>query len=117
MNTELKVFDFVGRFTRCRSEQLSLATTILGDLGVDGDAANELIQAFSQEFHVDMSSFPFDQYFGTEGWPIWAPLYWACRIFFAPFYWKQTTEECAGLKLLRIADLVLAADKQSWHAV
>lgn len=48
-------------------EQISLDTAINLDLGVDGDDAAELLEAFSSRFAVDLATFRFDRYFGSEG--------------------------------------------------
>ncbi len=42
-------------------------TRIEKDLGVTGDDAAELIEAFAKEFQVDVSHFKFHDYFGPEG--------------------------------------------------
>ena len=40
--------------------------TLLADLGVDGMDAVELLDAFAQTFHVDMTEFQIDDYFSPE---------------------------------------------------
>lgn len=57
---------FVGAETLTR-QQITLATDIARDLGVDGDDAREFIRRFAGRFSVDMSAFDFAMYFGGEG--------------------------------------------------
>lgn len=47
--------------------QITLATDIARDLGVDGDDAREFVRRFADQFNVDMSEFDFNMYFGREG--------------------------------------------------
>ncbi|MGC4101043.1 hypothetical protein [Ferruginibacter sp.] len=42
-------------------------TTIENGLGITGDDAAELIEKFSMQFHVDMSSMDFNKHFYSEG--------------------------------------------------
>ena len=55
------------------SRQLSLPTnkitpklSLFHDLGVDGDDAYELLEAYAFKFNVDTKEFRFDDYFGPE---------------------------------------------------
>jgi len=48
------------------STQLNDQTRINLDLGVDGDDGVDLLQAFGKQFSVDVSDFPFGNYFGPE---------------------------------------------------
>lgn len=56
---------FVGAETLTR-KQITLATDIARDLGVDGDDAREFIRRFAGQFSVDLSEFDFSMYFGDE---------------------------------------------------
>ena len=108
------VMNFVAEFTGVRRQRLSPVSTLLGDLGVDGADGWELIEAFGEKFHVDLSSFRADQHFGPEGLPIYTPflgLWWLVSF---PFREKQTPEERSGLRAIRITDLVEAAKGRRW---
>ncbi|WP_370095744.1 DUF5958 family protein [Bradyrhizobium yuanmingense] len=48
-------------------KQITLATDVAWDLGVDGDDAREFVCRFADQFNVDMSEFDFGMYFGGEG--------------------------------------------------
>ncbi|MEL6606647.1 MAG: DUF1493 family protein [Bacteroidota bacterium] len=46
---------------------LTRETRILHDLRIAGDDAEELLEAFSERFQVDLSDFEFERYFDLEG--------------------------------------------------
>ena len=50
---EDKVMSFVVNETRCNIDKLNINMGLYHDLGVDGQDALELIEAFSKEFNVD----------------------------------------------------------------
>jgi Protein of unknown function (DUF1493) len=108
------VMDFVAEFTGVRRQRLSPASTLLGDLGVDGADGWELIETFGERFHVDLSSFHADRHFGPEGLPIYAPFVWLWWLVNFPFRKRHTPEERSGLRAIRIADLVAAAQDRRW---
>jgi acyl carrier protein len=62
-----KVIKFVSNQTGIKENKLMLDSSIFHDLGVDGEDALELLNAFSKEFNVDISTFPLLDYFGNEG--------------------------------------------------
>ncbi|MDR2637746.1 MAG: DUF1493 family protein [Zoogloeaceae bacterium] len=47
-------------------KQIDGGTRINWDLGVDGDDGLDLVIEFGKKFNVDISNFPFDDYFGPE---------------------------------------------------
>jgi hypothetical protein len=69
-------------------------------LGIDGDDAIDLISKFGQEFNVDMETFDFNRYFGSEG----------CNPFLIlfPSWWQSK------FKPITIVDLVRAATLGVW---
>ncbi len=111
---EESVIDFVAEFTGIKHQQLMPASTLFGDLGVDGADGCELIEAFGQKFQVDLSSFRSDRHFGPEGLRINAPLLWLWRLMKWPFRKCQTPEQCAGLLEIQISDLITAAKEKRW---
>ena len=62
-----KVISFVSSFIGIRSESLHMESSLFHDLGVDGEDAVELLEAYSNKFNVDVREFPFLEYFGNEG--------------------------------------------------
>jgi acyl carrier protein len=111
------VVDFVAEFTGVQRERLTLTSTLYGDLGVDGADGWELIHEFGERFHVDLSEFRFDSHFGPEGLPFYAPFMWLWWLISWPFRKKQSPEDAAGLKVIRISDLILAAEAKRWTYV
>jgi hypothetical protein len=78
---------------------------VLGkDLGIDGDDGVELMENFSKEFQVDLSTFQFDKYFGIESG--FNPIMWVLSIFFCSSILK--------LESLTVQDLVDSAKAKRW---
>ncbi|MNN75417.1 hypothetical protein D3C81_1917210 [compost metagenome] len=108
-STAEEVTEFIARFVCTPSKGLSASTTLFGDLGVDGDDADELLAAFGKRFNVDLSTLDVGKHFGSEStWP-WAFFYWL-RLWSRP----GTPEQKAGLSPISIADLVRAAESGKW---
>lgn len=108
---ERRVLEFVARERITRVGRLSLATTLLGDLGIDGDDAGDLLKAYASEFNVDLSDFDFFRHFGPEGLGCNFPIVWAHALFRT-----GTPEQRVGLTAISIGDLVQAARRGRWHA-
>ena len=107
MNDELygrvKAF-IVEQVVWASEKELTPETGLLHDLGIDGDDAYELIEAFCEEFNIqNMSAFDFSTYFGPEVGDLFILLY--CLVFDRD-------------KLLRIPitlrDLVKSAEAKRW---
>jgi len=109
-----EVMRFVADFTGVKRERLSPATTLFGDLGVDGADGWELVEAFGKRFQVNLSTFRADRHFGPEGLPVWGPLVWFCLVATWPFRKRKSPEEEAGLMAISIGDLVAAAREERW---
>lgn len=62
-----RIVSFLKKETMVRNVNFNRYTQIERDLGVTGDDAAELIEAFAQEFRVDLTHFTFHDYFGPEG--------------------------------------------------
>jgi len=109
-----RVIDFVAELTGVKRERVTPTSTLYGDLGIDGTDGWELIKKFGQKFQVDLSGVRSDHYFGPEGLPIYAPIIWLWFVVSLPFRKRQSPEEDAGLKPIRISDLILAAQEKRW---
>ena len=103
------VREFVARFTGHPLDKVTAGTTLLGDLGVDGDDACELFADFAQLFAVDLSTLDITRHFGPESGPPWAPLIWLVQL-----ARSGTPEEQAGLVPIRVIDLWRAAQAHAW---
>lgn len=105
MELQTRVIDFLSNEVGVRASDLSLETTLFGDLRLDGDDAAELLEKFGREFSVDLSQFHLSDHFGPEGvWP-WTVIQWL-----APAFRRGTPEERSRLKPITIADLVRSAE-------
>jgi hypothetical protein len=116
-NTE-KIFYFISQECGVSIQKLSLQTTLLGDIGIDGCEAVEFFEKFSQEFEVDMSEFDIDKHFGSEGYPLHILLLLPIHlIIFVIRYLLHLRDihEIAGFTPITIADLVKAAESGKWH--
>ena len=108
------VMDFVADFIGVKRERLTPDLSLLGDLGVDGADGWELIEKFGLKFQVDLSGFRADRHFGPEGLPIYAPFVWLWLLVSLPFRKRRSAEDEAGLKPIRVRDLILAAKNRRW---
>jgi len=103
-------FEQIRKFARRAAERCPLdlcpETRLLHDMGLDGDDADEFLQAFAREFSVDMDRFPFQRYFGTE---IDAGIRWCTRKLFG----DRGVEKLP----LTLQDLAVAARAGRWEPV
>jgi Protein of unknown function (DUF1493) len=95
-----RVTEFLVRELRLRKTDLKRETRLRQDLRVYGTDAIELLEAFAEEFRVDMSGFDVAQYFWPEGSD---PIRWLWRLL-------------VGDKLLTmtVEDLVRSAESGRW---
>ncbi|MEJ2591182.1 MAG: DUF1493 family protein [Candidatus Thiodiazotropha sp.] len=63
---ETDVIEFIAAESGTRKDQVGLNSTLLGDLGIDGDDARELLESFSERFGVDVSEFEWQWHFRNE---------------------------------------------------
>ncbi len=85
---------------------ITLDTRLGRDLGMDGADAEEFLTAYRQEFGVDMTDFPYDDYFGPEvGFEIFTYLY--CLLF---------KRSALKQKQVTVSELMAAAEAKRWPA-
>jgi len=115
-----RVREFLADFWRVRLERLDDQTTLVS-LGIAGDDAVDLFEAFGREFDVDLSELDCGKHFGSEGVPLWAPilLFWLPIHFvirlFALMFRRGEPKERGGLQPVRVADLIEAAKCGKWE--
>ncbi len=109
-DVEKRVIEFIAAQSATSISRISPATTLFGDLGIDGDDAGDLLEAFVATFHVDLSQFEFTEHFGTEGLGCSFPVFWFLAIF-----GSGSPEQRVGLKAISISDLVQAARSGRWE--
>ena len=98
--TEDKIITFLKEWLGCDKE-LNINNSIGEDLYVDGDDGIELLEEYSKRFSVDISGFPFDDYFGPEG---------GSNPF--NFFLNLFKKNPGNLKTLYIRDLVEGVEKK-----
>jgi acyl carrier protein len=94
--------------------EITLETRLVEDLGIDGDDGDELLEAFADEFNVDMSGMAPLNYFGDEP-PIWAistliPI--VAR--FNKRFRTYARHAMRGRRTLTVRSLVASARAQRW---
>jgi hypothetical protein len=116
---EVEVLEFVARTVGVRCSKLSMSTRLLGDLGIDGDDADEFFKDFSETFHVNVSQLDLSRHFGGEGclpWEIPGMLFRAIAELVRCRLSDRTEEERVGLIPITIGELVCAAKTGHWCA-
>lgn len=97
--TEQDLIAFLGEEIGETREQITIWTRVRQDLGVDGDAAADLIANYAYAFHVDIENFRFNDYFNTGGNPH-PVLAW----------WLSLFGNGRPLKTLTVRDLIQGAE-------
>lgn len=105
-----EVIEFVASYLGVPASSISGDSTLLGDLGIDGDDGDEFLAAFGTRFCVDLSEFDHSEYFGPEGFYPWAPFN----------VWVQcfrtgSPEAKAGVTPIMISDLMRAVAAGRWE--
>ena len=114
MDPELfeRVRRLVARETGVRPERIRPESTLFGDLGVDGDDADELFEAFAAEFRVDLGPLQLSRHFGGEGIALGDLLRLPALL------WRLARgvdpHDAAGKVPIRVADMVRAAELGRW---
>lgn len=98
-----EVVAFLAEFLRVPVETLGAETTLVDDLGVDGDDGRDLMEAFATRFNVDLASFSASEHFGPEAG--WNPL---------AFLYYVVFPGQSELRPVTIRDLVEAAGCGKW---
>jgi acyl carrier protein len=104
VNTELadEVRTLLANQCGVSEDRISSSTRLLDDLGIDGDDAAELLEAFAAKFDVDLSGFDFQSFFHSEA-----------ALGCISGLWLWLIGDLGGPKLpLTVGDLVHAADKK-----
>lgn len=97
------VLQFVAKYCSVGVDKLKPVTSLFVDLGVDGDDADEFMQAFSRQFGVDISEFNFSQHFGPEA---------GCNPIVSLF--RSVLRHTPQVTPITIEDLVEAAQSKKW---
>ncbi len=105
---ESDVIEIVAEESGRQKSQVSLDSTLLDDLGVDGDDAWELLERLHERYKVNFSEFEFMRHFRNE--PCFkGPIYLFRKL-------KYPDEHIAAGKIpITVAALVAACEKRAWN--
>ena len=67
---ERQVLEFLAHQWRVPIATLTPHTSLVDDLGIGGDDAVELMEAYVERFSIDCQGFNFDDYFPCEGFDL-----------------------------------------------
>ncbi len=108
------VADFIERVTKYPKERVSMDTTLLQDVGIDGEDAEEFFVEFGRSFSVALDELDLSLHFGGEGYPggtiLALPLLLILRIL------GREARKPDGLKPISVSTLVKAVKTKRWIA-
>ena len=96
-------------------EQITLESRICDDLGVAGDDGYELLEAFADEFGIDISGVVHTNYFGNESMVqgCYSSLIPVAAAINPPFA-EHVRHAVRGLRVLTVRDMVRSAREGRW---
>ena len=107
-----KILNFVSRQTGHPQSNLTMSTSLLHDLRLDGEDAHSLIVNFNKEFNVNQSSFSFyAMCFNREG--PWDFILLPLTLVRCVYLYLAKPESCKKIPLL-IEDFYRAAKEGKW---
>jgi acyl carrier protein len=106
---EREVVSFVAEQVGVPKHRVRIYTTLVGDLRVHGDDAEDLMVEFARRFKVDLAEFDLGRHFEPEDSGRVAPILVLLRRLVG-----QTPEEARELEPLTVRDLVAAASAGRW---
>lgn len=96
-----QVLEFVAQECGVSKQNITADTRLVEDLGIVGDDAFELFEAYAKQFSIEPGSFIFEDYFPTEGFDLAGLL--------ASFFRKSKP-----LKTVTIGMLIASARAKRW---
>ena len=99
-----QIVALVSRTSGVPADRIRPETRLAEDLGVDGDDADELLDAYARRFGVDLAAFEFSRYFGEEP-NLMAFAHWVRDL------WRG---DARPTRPLTIAMLAAAAERGRW---
>ena len=109
-----RVRGLVSGQTGVPASEITLETRLFEDLGMDGDDGHELLEAFADEFGVDMSRMALFNYFDDE------PPFSASSslipvvAFFSPQFRAYLHHVARGRRTITVRNLVASAQARRW---
>lgn len=102
-----EVVELIAAESGTRKDKVALSSTLLGDLGIDGDDAWELLESLNERFGVDFSEIEFKRHFRNE--PCFKGLFYLFRKL------KYRDEHLAAKKEpITVAQIMNACEKKAW---
>jgi len=115
---EEQVIDLLATQTHYPKEKIGIDTSIVDDLGVAGDDADELFSAFDKRFGTDSKKIDSERFFGHDGmWP-WEVLFMPLRIlwgFLRLLVGKTFSKKRNYEDDMKVSDLVDAVLYNKWN--
>lgn len=109
---ETRVIKFIADFWSEDESKIGVKTTLLGDLGIDGDDAIEFLLSYAKSFEVDLSEFRFLDHFVEEGMNFFEFLQLPWQLIRA---WRGEDPHVIANKIpLHVQDLIEAAEQKRW---
>lgn len=109
----VEIAEFIENLTGFNRNRVAVNTTLLSDIGLDGEDAIDFLLEFSTRFNVDMSSLRFSDHFGTEGLPLYVLP--GCAWALLRFLWYMDWHKAVRLKPIYVRDLINAARAGRWN--
>ncbi len=103
-----EVIDLISTESGHPKSEISDSSTLLGDLGIDGDDAWEVFEKCNEKFGLDLTNFEFRRYFRNE------PCYKGIIYLFRKLKFKD--EHIAAKKQpITVAELIWACKSRVWQ--
>ena len=106
------VAEFIERETGFPQRMVQPSTTLLAEIGLDGDDAEQFFLAFAKRFGVALDGLNLSRHFGGEGFLGAGAV--AVPIRLAQALLGQDAHKGAGLKPICVAQLVQAVKSKRW---
>jgi hypothetical protein len=109
-----RVRGLVSGYSGVPEAEITLESRLVEDLGIDGDTGDELLEAFADEFDVDMSRMATFNYFDDE-----PPLYWFSAVIpllaaASPAFRRRVEHATRGRRAVTVRALIRSARAGVW---
>lgn len=109
-----RVRDLVSGQSGVPASEITLETRLVEDLGMDGDDGHEFLEAFANEFDVDLSRMASLSYFDDEGVGLPVPSLVPLFSLVSPRFRGYVRHAARGRRVLTIRGLVALARARRW---
>ena len=102
--TEQELIEFLASERSIKPSKISMSSQLGRNLGVDGDDAVELMEAFAKRFNVNLTGYDHNVYFGPEA-----------GLSIINLLFLSSSKKVRDLKPITVAHLFRCANDGSWH--